>query len=267
MTTPDQGPRAVAGFPGKPAGSPVSRENTQRPAGRLTGVGVGPGDPQLVTVKAVAVFDTAEVVFVPVGEDGGTGYAERVVLAHAEPTKVRRLVFALGDDATRRDESWDAAGAAVADVVRAGRHAAFATIGDPNVYSTFTYLAETVRELVPDVVVDTVPGITALQDLAARSGTVLLEGTQTLALLPFTAGAAVLEDALVRHDTVVLYKGGRRVPDVRRILADAGRADDVVFGARLGLEDEVVGALPDGPAPYLSTVLVTRPRGPRGGRL
>src|SRR5439155_1631678 len=72
---------------------------------------------------------------------------------------------------------------------------AFATIGDPNVYSTFTYLAATVRALLPAVEVTTVPGITAMQDLAARSGTVLVEGTETLALLPFTAGEPVLAEA------------------------------------------------------------------------
>ena len=235
---------------------------------RLTGVGVGPGDPDLVTVKAVMVFAAADIVFVPVGDAGDTGYAERVVLAHADPSRVRRLAFALSDDRAARERSWDAAGAQVADALRAGSHVAFATIGDPNLYSTFTYLAATVRVLVPDASVDTVPGITALQDLAARSGTVLAQGRQTLALLPLTAGEQALRDALDAHDTVVLYKGGRRLPQVRSVLDAAGRSDDAVFGARLGLDDERVGDVPPtGSAPYLSTVIVTRPRGARGGAL
>ncbi|MGH8907268.1 MAG: precorrin-2 C(20)-methyltransferase [Egibacteraceae bacterium] len=222
---------------------------------RLTGVGVGPGDPELCTVKAVRVLREADVVFVPVSSTGEPGYAEGVVRAYTD-RDIRRLAFALGDDPSGREESWRAAGRAVTAAVRDGAWAAFATIGDPNLYSTFTYL---VRCVPPGVMVDTVPGITALQDLAARSGTVLAEGAQTLALLPFTAGPRRLTAALHAYDTVVTYKGGRWMPQLRALLADAGRLDDAVFGARLGLDGQVVGPLPDGPAPYLSTVIV-RPR-------
>lgn len=226
---------------------------------RLTGVGVGPGDPELVTVKAVRVLREADVVFVPVsaGVRGEPGYAEGVVRTHAH-REVRRLEFVLGDDPACREASWDAAGRAVAAAVADGAWAAFATIGDPNLYSTFTHLANTVRALAPEVRIDTVPGITALQDLAARSGTVLAVGDQTLALLPFTAGPRRIVDALDAFDTVVTYKGGRYLPRLRALLAKAGRLDEAAFGARLGLDGEEVGPLPDGPAPYLSTVIVRR---------
>ena len=98
--------------------------------------------------------------------------------------------------------------------MRAGGTAVFATIGDPNLYSTFTYVAHTVRALVAGVEVRTVPGITAMQDLAARSGTVLAEGSEPLTLFPYTAGDGRLRGALDSGDTVVVYKGGRHLPDV-----------------------------------------------------
>ncbi|HUH08143.1 MAG TPA: precorrin-2 C(20)-methyltransferase [Egibacteraceae bacterium] len=238
--------------------------------GTLTGVGVGPGDPQLITLKAISVLAEADEVFVPVASDGRPGYAEQVVAAHLPGDRLRRLVFALGDDPAERDRSWDAAGQAVAEVLRIGAHAAFATIGDPNLYSTFTYLADTVAALAPGTRIATVPGITAMQDLAARSGTVLAEGAQRLALLPFTAGEERLAAALADFDTVIAYKGGRRLPRVRRLIEEAGRIDEAVFGARLGMQREQVSGLAGTPAdaaPYLSTVIVTRPRGARGGAL
>lgn len=224
--------------------------------GRLTGVGVGPGDPDLITVKGLKALRDSDVVFVPVDAEGHPGYAEGVVLAHVDPARVQRVIFALGGDQATREESWHAAGQAVAEVVRAGGWASFATIGDPNLYSTFTYLWRTVAALVPDVSVDTIPGITAMQDLASRSATVLAEGTQTVALLPFTAGADKLRAMLQAVDTVVVYKGGRFLPAVRSVLADAGRLDGAVFGAKLGLVGEMVGTPPEGEAPYLSTVIV-----------
>lgn len=227
--------------------------------GRLLGVGVGPGDPDLLTIKGRDALLDADVLFVPVSESSptdGPGYAERVVRAHVpHATPITRLPFALNRDA--RQAGWERAAATVADVVAAGATAALATIGDPNVYSTFTHLAAAVRADHPDVEVATVPGITAMQDLAARTGTVLLEHEERLTLLPLTAGRQRLRQALADDGTVVLYKGGRRLPEVRDALAEAGRLGTAVFGARLGLADEDVrDALPEGAAPYLSTVIV-----------
>jgi precorrin-2/cobalt-factor-2 C20-methyltransferase len=237
---------------------------------RLTGVGMGPGDPELVTVKAVRVLQEAALVVVPVMAADEVGRAEATVRAHVTHDRVQRLVFALDDRGgvtPERESAWVAAADVVADALQDKGSVAFATIGDPNVYSTFTYLADVVREQLPDVEVDTVPGITAMQDLAARSGTVLCEGTESLALLPLTAGITAFEDALRHFDSVVAYKGGRQMAEVRRVLALHGRLHTAVFGAALGLPDEQIGELPDGPAPYLSTVIAPAPRHGRGSKL
>ncbi|WP_406345157.1 precorrin-2 C(20)-methyltransferase [Streptomyces sp. NBC_00648] len=246
---------------------------------KLVGVGVGPGDPELVTVKGVRALREADVVVVPVmaaadGQDGGEpGRAEATVLHYVDREKVVRVVFALNErsDRGRREAAWDAAGEAVAELLRAHGSVAFATIGDPNVYSTFTYLAQTITELVPGTEIVTVPGITAMQDLAARSGAVLTEGTEPLTLVPVTAGATVLKDALEGPGTVVAYKFGRQAGEVAAALRATGRIDDAVWGSALGLDEEFIrpaAELDGGTLPYLSTLIApARREGGRGGKL
>ncbi|MCP2341928.1 precorrin-2 C(20)-methyltransferase [Actinomadura rupiterrae] len=238
---------------------------------RLVGIGVGPGDPELITAKAVRLLQEADVVLVPVMALDEPGRAESVVREYT--AKAERVVFALNDRGgvtEKRAAAWDGAAARVREAFEGGaRTVVFATIGDPNVYSTFTYLAQSVRADRPDVAVETVPGITAMQDLAARSGTVLAEGTESVALVPLTGGTDGFREALAACDTVVAYKFGSRASEVVQELKDAGRLDDAVYGARLGLPGEDVGPASaiDGPVPYLSTLIVPGRRTSRGGKL
>jgi len=233
----------------------------------LIGVGVGPGDPEHLTLRALRTLRQADRVVAPAVAPDAVGRAESIVRQAAPEIRVERLAFEMAPGAEARRATAARAASEITQWLDAGERVVFITLGDPNVYSTFSAIAEEVRRLRPEVPIETVPGIMAFQDLAARSGTVLLDGAQTLTLVTALNGPGDAAEALADPTrAVVVYKGGRHVPELAKALAEAGRLDAAVLGELLGLPGQQVASLAtvaDRPASYLATVIVP-PVGPGG---
>lgn len=241
---------------------------------RLIGIGVGPGDPELVTIKAVRALQVCDRILVPATEASGSaaGRAETIVVAACPQIadRIVRVRFSMADPTgvtKRRAESWQSsADEALRAFAQGANRVGFATIGDPSVYSTFSYLASAVAEQLPDLQVEVIPGITAMQALAAASRTPLVEGDEILALVPLKKSIEPLLKVAEVADTCVIYKAGRHLGALRAYLDEIG--DQAVAGINVGLPAEQIVPISElDEAPYFTSVLWPARRSGRGERL
>jgi precorrin-2/cobalt-factor-2 C20-methyltransferase len=233
--------------------------------GRLVGIGVGPGAADLVTIRALRALRRATAVVAPCTDVGAMGRAEAIVREAAPDVTVERLVFAMTPQQQARTAALTRAAARVTGLLDAGEEVAFITLGDPNLYSTFSSITVQLAETRPETPIVTIPGVMAFQELAALSGTVLADDQQSFLVLPASDAEASAKDGPIaaalqdESRAVVIYKGGRHVEAVANRLRDAGRLDGSVLGELLGLPGEriaPVAEVADRPASYLSALIV-----------
>lgn len=230
--------------------------------GTLYAVGVGPGDPDLLTLKAVKALGRASVVFAAASSKNDYSLALSIASLHMRPdTPVTRLDFPMTRDEAALRAAWEKNARAVLGALATGRDAAFITLGDPMTYSTFLYLWRTMREMSPEVAVAIVPGVSSIQAAAAAAGFGLAESGQNLAVLSGVDDVERLRQALAACDAAVILKAYKSFPALRELLASMGLADKAVLVSRCGLSGQSVTrgltACPDRP-PYFSLILVRK---------
>lgn len=235
--------------------------------GQLVGVGVGPGEPDLLTTRAAAALRRADRCLAPTTAVDAVGRAEAVVRQAVPGVVVHRVPFEMAPARAARDRSVQTAAEEVARFLDAGEEVAWITLGDPLVYSTFAAVAGAVRRRRPATVVAQVPGIMAFQALAARTGTVIADERTRLTVRTALDGEDLLSDMTDDDSTIVFYKGGRRLPELAAAAAASGRARGAVAGELLGMPGEQITSLETlashGPASYLATVIVPARARPR----
>ena len=143
--------------------------------GKLYGVGIGPGDPRYLTLRAADVLRSVDVIFTVISQNASSSVSRSVVESLEPRGEIHLQTFSMSrDKAVRAAQVQTNADAIIAEL-KAGRDCAFATLGDAMTYSTFGYVLEIIRESIPGVELEIVPGITSFATLTAKAGTVLVE--------------------------------------------------------------------------------------------
>ncbi len=208
--------------------------------GILYGVGVGPGDPELMTLKGQQILGDVAAVFAPKSKSDGDSLALKIVEQYVgKGSQVSELIFPMTSDSDELDKAWTRAADAVLKILRAGNDAAFITLGDPSTYSTFSYLVRAVHRQEADVEARVIPGVTSFAAAAAETAQPLVEGSDALKVLPLVTEADLdrLED---ETGAVVFLKAGRRTAKILEALRRTGRIDSATVARRLGMEGESV---------------------------
>ncbi len=232
--------------------------------GRLYGVGTGPGDPELLTLKAVRAIGEADVLAY-FAKAGRPGNGRTIVEGLLKPGMVELpLYYPVTVEIEKEHDDYksqitafyDASAAAVAEHLGAGRTVAILSEGDPMFYGSYMHLHVRLAGRFPTEVI---PGITAMSGCWSLSGLPIVQGDDVLSVLPGTMGEEQLSRRLVDTQAAVIMKVGRNLPKIRRALSSAGRLGEAVYvergttpaGKSMRLSEKL-----DDTAPYFSLVLV-----------
>jgi precorrin-2/cobalt-factor-2 C20-methyltransferase len=233
-------------------------------AGRLIGVGVGPGDPELLTLKAIRVLGESDVV-AHFAKAGNASHSRAIVAQHLRTGVIELpLLYPVTTElpscsAAYRDaiaDFYDGAAAKIAAHLESGCVVAVIAEGDPLFYGSYMHLH---TRLAPRFPAEIVAGVTGMSGCWSAAGTPIAQGNDVFTVLPATLPEAELERRLAEADAAVVMKVGRHLPKLRRALEHSGRLARAIYverGTMAGAKMIPLAAKPDDEAPYFAVVLV-----------
>ena len=226
-------------------------------SGRLYGIGLGPGDPELMTLKAARLIAAAQVIAYPTLA-GAESFARRIA-AGVIPVGVVEIAIDLPMTTARApaQAAYDAGADRIAATLDTGRDVICLCEGDPFFYGSFMYLFARLSER---YAVEVVPGVTSVTACAARAGVPLAARNERLTVLPGPLPQAELRRRIEGAESVAILKVGRHLDKIRKVIGGLGLAESAVYVERASLPDERICPLTEAPdvAPYFSMILVTK---------
>jgi precorrin-2/cobalt-factor-2 C20-methyltransferase len=238
--------------------------------GKLIGASLGPGDPELITRRAWAALQSGARWLYPVKKAEESSYALAIVERGgiAVPADAVELVFPMTRDADILAKAWARAATQTVELLASGRDLVFLVEGDASTFATFGHLARVVRELVPEVEVETIPGVSSFAAAAASTGTTLAEEDETFAVIPAAYGVGVIDHLLDEFDTLALLKVKPLLDEILDLLERRDLLASSVFIEKVGSPQERivrdVASLRGEKVNYLSLLLVQNPKRVRG---
>lgn len=235
--------------------------------GTLYGIGVGPGDPDLITVKALRILKSVSKIFAASSTKNDYSLAASIVGTHLGHAPMESMPFPMTRDKAVLVKHWDDNAKRAVEVLQSGVDAAFVTLGDPLTYSTFAYLLRTIKAMAPEIKIVTVPGITSYHAAAAVSNLPLTEGEESFHLISGANGGRNLRKIIESSENVVVLKTYKHFDDIFETLDDLDLVDHSVLVSRIGLDGEAVvedlRSVRGKKMPYLSLVIIKK-RGMHG---
>ncbi len=209
--------------------------------GVLYGIGVGPGDPELLPIKAVRVLGLVAHIFAAASTENDYSLAVEIVRPHIPPaTPVERLDFPMSKERSVLECAWRRNAQRIAAVLEQGRSAAFLTLGDPLTYSTYGYILRHLHSGWPQLAVCTVPGISAYQAAAAATNRPLVEGEEVLLIVSGVHGGQRLLEPNRLPENVVFMKAYRNIGNITAALESTGMAAGSIAVTNCSREDEQI---------------------------
>jgi precorrin-2/cobalt-factor-2 C20-methyltransferase len=233
--------------------------------GTFWGVGVGPGDPELLTLKAHRILTQSPVVCIPKQGFSTDGYSYNIVKGFLDGTKQElvELIFPMTKDIEKLRPYWDENLSAIMQRISTGKDCAFITEGDPLLYSTFTNIYQLLSHRHPEVPVRVVPGVTSISGVSAQAMVPLAHGNERIAIIPATYGDPRLRQVLEEFDSIALMKVNSVFDQALDLLEELGLVDCAVYikKATAGEEEVIrdIRSLRGKKLEYLSMLLVKKP--------
>ena len=212
---------------------------------RLIGIGVGPGDPELLTVKAVKAIQDADTIMCPASKEDRPSIALSVVDSLIDKSKnqeIVKLIFPMTKDKDILEETWKRNAKIMAETVQSGKNVVYLTVGDPFLYSTWIYMHKDLTEKYPEMNISVIPGIVSMFTFASKVGVSIAEGAEKVAIIPSCYDLSSVKEIAKNSESMIFLKDGRYFDQVIDVLKESGFPDNSIFaiGQDLGTEHEII---------------------------